>query len=273
MQEKIFITLITCDRPDFFKKSFTSLSNTIQEISSDDIKIDYVVVDDGLKPLPYYPINYIKTSGKKGVAFAKNRGIEVGLNRGFEHIFVMEDDIEIINSDIILEYIKMSNYTGIKHFNFALHGNGNLNPDGTPNVRKIVKYPNGKSISLYYNVLGAFSYYHASVLDDVGYMDEGYYNAMEHVKSTYDASLREFTTPWRWFVDITDSEQYLKDIVPDHQQSIIRDSNFQETFKKGLDRFIEQTGFSVVRNYGPEEPIISEKSCIDYLQKVFKKDN
>jgi soluble cytochrome b562 len=64
----------------------------------------------------------------------------------------------------------------------------------------------------------------------------------------------------------------LKDIVPDHQQSKIRnDSDFQNTFKKGLDRFIEQTGFSVVHGYGKSEPIISEEECLKNLRKIWKK--
>ena len=264
MKDKIGCGLITCSRPDFYKKSVTSLLDTVQALG-----IEYVVVNDGMEKLPFYPPLYIETTGRLGVATAKNLALRYLLDGGCEHCFILEDDVEIIDNSVFQKYIDASKATGIRHFNYGLHGNHNLNPDGTPNIRKTVKYPDGTEIDLYPNVLGAFSYYHRSVLEDVGLMDEGYFNALEHVKSTYDISLAGYTSPWRWFSDVHNSSEYLKDIVPDHEQSVIRNENFQEVFKKGLDRFIEQTGFSVVRGYGPAEPSISESECLDNLREIY----
>ena len=206
-----------------------------------------------------------------GVSKAKNIAFKHQLECDTTHCFILEDDVEIIDNSVFQKYIDTSKATGIKHFNFGLHGSGNLNPDGTPNIRKTVKYPDGTEIDLYPNVLGAFSYYHRSVLEDVGLMDEGYFNALEHVKSTYDISLAGYTSPWRWFADVHNSSEYLRDIVPDHEKSVIRNDNFQEVFKRGLDRFIEQTGFSVVRGYGPAEYIWSEKECLENLKHIYAK--
>lgn len=267
VKNKIGCALITCDRLDFYKKSCGSLLNSIKHKN-----IECVVVNDGIEKIKECEFSYIETTGKCGVSVAKNKGLEFLIKSGCEHIFLMEDDIQITNGEVFQAYIDASKKTGIKHFNYALHGNHNLNRFGEPDIRKTVKYPNGIEVDLYSNVLGAFSYYHIDVLNDIGLFDDGYYNAMEHVKHTYDASLKDYTTPWRWFVDIHNSTTYLKDIVPDHQQSKIRnDSDFQNTFKKGLDRFIEQTGFSVVHGYGKSEPIISEEECLKNLRKIWKK--
>ena len=264
MKDKIGVGLITCSRPEFYKKSATSLLDAVQ-----DLGLEYIVVNDSREKLPFYPPNFIETTGKEGVAKAKNKALRFLLDAGCYHIFLMEDDLQIIDNSVFQKYIDASKATGIRHFNHGMHGNHNLNPDGTPNIRKIVKYPDGTEIDLYPNVLGAFSYYHRSVLEEVGLMDEGYFNALEHVKSTYDISLAGYTSPWRWFVDVHNSSEYLQDIVPDHEKSVIRNDNFQEVFKRGLDRFIEQTGFSVVRGYGPSEPSISESECLKILKEIY----
>jgi GT2 family glycosyltransferase len=262
--EKIGCALITCDRPDFYKKSVTSLLDAVQ-----DKNIEYVVINDGLEKLPFYPPNFIETGGKKGVAVAKNKGLKFLIENGCTHLFLMEDDIFIKNNNVFEEYIKTSKYTNILHFNFACHGNHNKNQNGIFEERKIIQYPNGTKIKLYFNILGAFSYYHKKTIEQVGYIDENFYNAMEHVDHTYQIIKAGFHPPFRWFADIENSLDYLEDIVSDHQESKIRDKNFQNIFKKGLDFFIEKNKFSVVPNYGPIEIFENEKNVLDFLKKIF----
>lgn len=267
-KNNIGCALITCNRFDFFKKSLKSLYDASKHYENFEI----VVVNDGDEILEISQVELLNTTGKQGVARAKNLGFRHLLNRGCDHIFIMEDDIEIIDSSVFQKYIEASKATGILHLNYGLHGNHNLTSFNTPHVRKTVNYPDGTKINMYSNVLGAFSYYHRSVLEEVGLMDEGYFNALEHVKHTYDIFKAGYTTPWRWFADLYDSEKYLKDIVPDHKQSVIRNENFQEVFQNGLDRFIEQTGFSVVQGYGPPESSMSESECMTFLKSIYKKN-
>lgn len=264
---KIGVGLITCDRPDFFKKSFFSLFDIVQEMDN----IDYVIINDGKEKLPIYPINYIETDGYTGVAKAKNKALQYLIDNGCEHIFLMEDDIQIIDRNVFNLYINASIKTGIKHFNYGLHGNHNKTHLGEPNILRTIQYPNtDTSVDLYPNVLGAFSYYHIDVLKDVGLIDEDYYLSMEHVDHTYKASLKNYTSPWRYFADVHNSFEYLKDIVPDHQQSKIRNkSNFEEIFKNGLDLFIKKNGFSVVQGYGPPEEIVTMSDCITKLKEIY----
>jgi GT2 family glycosyltransferase len=267
--EKIGCALITCDRPDFYKKSLNSLLDAAQ-----DKNIEYVVINDGLDKLPLYPVNFIETGGKKGVAVAKNLGLKFLIDTGCTHLFLMEDDIEIVDNNVFSEYIKTSKKTGIKHLNFGLHGNHNRDSFGNPTIIKSINYGNNTIIDLYPNILGAFSYYHKSVIEKIGFIDEEYYLSMEHVDHTYKASLNNYTSPWRYFADIHRSHEYLIDIVPDHQQSKIRnESNFQEIFKKGLDLFIKKNGFSVVQGYGPKENFVDEKTCREKLKEIYHMTN
>jgi hypothetical protein len=257
--------IITCDRLDFFKKSHQSL------LACKDLGINIVVVNDGNEKLPNDIENVIETGGKKGVAIAKNLGLKFFLDKNLEHIFLMEDDIEILNNKIFELYINAQESTGIKHFNFGLHGNHNLDYLGRPNIRKTINYPNNTKINLYPNLLGAFSYYHVDTLREAGLMDESFYNALEHVDHTYQIIKKGYSPPFRWFADVEGSSAHLKDIVPDHQQSKIRnESDFQQTFKKALDTFISKNGFSVVQGYGPPEKLYSEKDCLENLKEIWK---
>lgn len=268
VKDKIGVSLITCDRPEFFKKSYSSL-----KFNHD---ISFTIVDDGetsIRDLIDFTeddnVHYIKTKGREGVAIAKNKGFQYLLDVGCEHIFIMEDDIEIVDKNIFNAYINTSKSTGLKHLNFGLHGNHNRDAYGNPIIIKTIDYGHTK-IGLFPNVLGAFSYYHRTVLENVGLMPTCYFNALEHVCQTYRASIKGYTSPWRYFADIHNSSEYIKDIVPDHQQSKIRnESNFQENFMKSLDIFIKNNGFSVVQGYGPSETIISEKECIEKLKEIY----
>lgn len=265
----IGVAIITCDRPHFFEQCEHSLIAASKIYGS----IKTVVVDDGLNPVKLSDkINHlVKTPGKIGVGKAKNLALKYLIESNCEHIFLLEDDIEITNTNVFDFYIKASLATGIKHFNFGLHGNHNLDPNGQPIIRKSVNYPDGTVVDLYPNILGALSYFHVDVLKDVGLMDETFFNALEHVDHTLQISLRGYHPPFRWFADVNGSSGYLKDIVANHEQSKIRsEQDFMENFRKNLDIFIQKNGFSVVTNYGPQETFTSEKDMLESLKQIWK---
>lgn len=263
--ERIGCALITCDRQDFYKKSCLSLMDVCNKKN-----IDYVIINDGSEKLPYYPPYYLETGGKKGVAVAKNLGLKFLLERNNEHIFLMEDDVEIIDDTVFEKYIEGYKNTGISHFNYGMHGNHNKDSFGNQLIRKTIQYPNKTKIDLYPNVLGAFSYYHKSCLDAVGLLDESYHNALEHVEHTLRIIQCELHPPFRWFADIHESSKLLKDILPDHKNSKIRsEEDFQKKFLKALDLFIKQTGFSVVQGYGPPEKNYTEEECLKQLKNIW----
>lgn len=267
-KNKIGVGIITCDREDFFNKSKKSLTEALKSYPDH----EFIIVNDGKTAIhsdEYYVTN---TGSNIGVGRAKNVAINYLINKKCEHVFLMEDDIEISDANVFNEYIKTANITGIKHLNYALHGNHNQDEFKNPIIRKTVNYPDNTKIDLYPNLLGAFSYYHISVIEEIGLIDPEYYNAMEHVDHTYRAIKAGYHPPFRWFADVHGSNKMLKDIVPDHQQSKIRnDADFQQTFKKGVDLFIDKQGFSVVGGYGPPEKHHSEEECIKVLREIWKR--
>ena len=105
------------------------------------------------------------------------------LSLSSQNLSMTDDDIQKMNDKVFDAYIKTSKATGLKHLNFGLHGNHNRDSYGNPTIIKTVNYGNGISIDLYPNVLGAFSYYHRSVLDDVGLMPTYYFDALEAVET------------------------------------------------------------------------------------------
>lgn len=269
---KIGLGLITCDRVEFFKQSYASVK---------DIKdIELVVIDDGYRTNVDFLIdqetnphvNFIKTTGKEGVGAAKNHALGFLLEEGCTDIFLMEDDIQVLDSSVFDLYITTSKATGIKHFNFGLHGNHNRDFTGTPTPRKIVNYPDGSKVILWPNVLGAFSYYHLDALAHVGLMDEQFYNALEHVDHTYQIIKAGYHPHFRWFADVVGAESMLQDIVPDHQQSKIRsEEDFVKNFLENHDRFVEKNKFAVVAGRGPAENNYTEEEVLESLKEIWKK--
>jgi len=266
---KIGLGLITCDRPEFFEKSFGSVKENYD--------ISFLVVDDGeesVRDLINWGedcnAHYIKTTGRTGVGAAKNKALKYLVECGCEHLFLMEDDIIVKDQAVFDAYINTSKAFGIKHLNFALHGNHNINHLGRPNIRKTIDLGTGQKISLYPNVLGAFSYYHISTIETCGYMDENFYNAMEHVDHTYQIIKAGMHPPFRWFADIHNSTDYLQDIVGEHKNSKIRSQeDFIKTFMTAVDYFIKKNGFSVVPNYGPPEQVTSYKETLQILRDIY----
>ena len=121
-------------------------------------------------------------------------------------------------------------------------------------------------MALYHNIYGAFSYYHRSVLDEIGLMDKRYYNAMEHVDHTMQAILKDFHPPFRWFADIKNSHHLLDEQDREHEKSEIREKDdWVERFQKGVGLFYEKFDVNVC---DPNETVASKKEVVEYLKKV-----
>lgn len=263
---KIGVGLITCDRKHFFQKSFSSV------VGNKDICL--VVVDDGkesnVEDIVDKNCFYIKTTGKEGVGKAKNYALKYLMEQNCEHIFLMEDDVEVLDQNVYNLYINASKSTGIKHFNFGLHGNHNRDLLQTPTPRKTVNYPDNTKVVLYPNVLGAFSYYHIDVLNAVGVMDEQFYNALEHVDHTYQIIKSGYHPYFRWFADVEGADKCLVDIVPDHQESKIRSQeDFVNNFLQNHERFVNKNKFAVVRGHGPIENNFTEQEVLLNLKQIW----
>ena len=239
---------------------------------------NFVIVNDGT---PYDKSSYpeqahiIQHETNKSVGAAKNSALKYLIDLGCEHIFIMEDDILIKDEKVFEEYIKHSVISGIKHMNFALHGPANkkgstgfksledrTDVDGEPNPRMIIPYPENIKISLYPNCVGAFSYYHRSVLEKIGLFDPVFKNAWEHVEHTYQTIKSGFHPPFWYFADISNSSDFLTDIPNSIKESTIaRTPEWNDNFRRGTDWYKKKHGFTPT-----ETPLVNQEIVINSIK-------
>lgn len=110
-----------------------------------------------------------------GVAYAKNWLIEELMKRGCDYIFIMEDDIEILDRKAIVGYLAAHKLTNIPHLNFHGHGD-NLVMNYLWKDGPLVFWP---------NAVGAWSFYTRECIEQVGLMDENFHNAYEHIEHSW----------------------------------------------------------------------------------------
>jgi GT2 family glycosyltransferase len=250
-KDKIGVGIITCDRPEYLKDLLESLDR--------DFIDRLIIIDDGNKKVltEHDKVDYINhTSGRIGVGKAKNIAMKYLLDEGCEHIFILEDDCTIKDCNVFKLYIDAYRETGIKHFNFGpaspwnriqekpeiignLSKRGEASQLGEPNPKMVINYNNDVSISLYEHIVAMFSYYHASVLNEVGLMNERFYNAWEHVEHTFRIIKNGDYTPFWWFADVTGSEDYIKEQENEKANTSLakNEEEFMKRVQKGLDVF------------------------------------
>lgn len=242
----IGVGIITCDRPEFFKKCYDSIpKDAIDQlviVNDGEQDVNHIVPDEE-KHQSYY-IRHTKPY--HGVGLSKHQAIEHLLNRECEHIFLIEDDIVVTNPNVFDKYISASKETGIKHFMFGYHGPANKNgiSKGTPAPKWKFKY-NKNIIVLNQHCVGAFCYYHKDCFDVVGNFDLGFNNAFEHIDHSYRIAKEGLTTPyWNW-ADIYRSWEFLDELACSEENSSIRPrSDWQKNIQLGYDLFKQKHNYT-----------------------------
>lgn len=257
-KEKIGLGIITYNRQEFFTQCYNSIDKT---------KIDeLVVVNDGT---PYTNVNIdcsiIQHSVNKGVGVSKNDAMKHLMSKNCKYIFLIEDDIIIKNNNVFQAYIDAYNITGIKHMMYGYHGPANKQ-NHIPSPRLIVEYKNGVKISLNQHCVGAFCFYTKEVLDKVGYNDEVFVNAWEHVEHSYRIVKEGYLPGYWWWPDITNSNEYLDEIACSEVSSTIRpQNNWQFNIQKGAQHFIKKHKLSPV-----QIPDTDVQTIQTNLRKIYK---
>lgn len=220
MNNRIGVGIITCNREGLFKKCLEAMPES-------DVM---VVINDGE---PYSnniydskPIKLIQHKKNCGVGISKNEALRYMMNYKCSHLFLCEDDVAIINPVVFEQYIKAAKSSGILHFNFAYHGPYNKDKQGNPNPKKIVGYKENINIAFHSHLAGAFSYYTSQILDEVGFIDERFKNAFDHLDHTCQIIKAGYYPPFWWFADIAESYNYIMDLDPDLSRSVIRRNRF-----------------------------------------------
>jgi glycosyltransferase involved in cell wall biosynthesis len=242
MNTKIGVGIVTCNRSEFFKQCVNSIPNVDT----------LIVVNDGT---PYdsnvYPSTVkeiIQHNTNKCVGISKNEIMRYLVQDKCQFIFLMEDDIFIKNPNVFEQYIKTGEVFGTWHLNYALPGGSyNVHPQtGQYIIRKVIEDDeSGMELYLYPNCTGALSFYQRGIIKQVGYMDERYKNAMEHVDHTYKIIKAGLHPPFWWFADIAKSWEYIGNITKSDEGSEIRKdkTQWQKNFNEACAWFRHKHGY------------------------------
>lgn len=266
--EKIGCGIITCNRPELLKKLYDSITT----LSLHNVIDEIVIINDGEKINDAFEyVEVINNSKNLGVAKSKNKAFRHLLDQKCDHIFIIEDDMYIKDPKVFEKYIETSKVTGIQHFNYSQHGVGNKKwPENSlswsvPNPRVVIDYGSVK-LPLYPHCVGAFSYYSKKCLENVGLIDERYYNACEHVDHTFEIIKAGMHPPYWFFADIENSWEYLGDKEWSiEQSSILSNPNARDNIQKSDKIFLEKHG-----HLPTQTPLVDMKEVGKSLKEIGK---
>jgi hypothetical protein len=230
---KIGVAIITFNRPEYYKKVLEKIPKN---------KIDHlIVVNDGnnIYAKDTDADCVIKNNNQLGVAKSKNIALKVLIEKyECEYLFIVEDDVIILDENVFDVYIDTANVFGIHHLNFEkVAGN-----------EKTLKYsyeaPSGHSIGVYHNPQGAFSFLHSNIIKKLGYFDENYINAFEHIDLEYNLAKNKVAPPFWYFPDVLNSDKLLTTIEGSNENSTITDKEkYRENWDKSAEYFVKKHGF------------------------------
>lgn len=215
---KIGLGVCTYNRPEYFAQCITGVQRHLFDVA--DVIFVYNDGSDKQHAKRYKEIRqtlpekieYKHNPTNLGVAHAKNYLLKRMVDAGCDYMFLLEDDIVPQSPKAITEYVRLSKLSGIEHFLFAHHGK--------ENEGKL--YLDTKGVQLYTACIGAYCMYTRKVIDQVGYFDENFKNAFEHVEHTFRVSRAGLTTPFPTYPDVKKSKDYLREIPQSIENSSIR---------------------------------------------------
>jgi GT2 family glycosyltransferase len=212
---KIGLGIVTCDRAGYFKRAIESVNDHLIK------KVDVALVyNDGIKllrPEPSEPWQIKQGKPYQGVAHAKNWLLRTMLEQGCTHLFIMEDDMEVVSPQLLSIYIAAARMNKMPHLNFSQHG---------PNTKIPLVAGNGV-LEYWPNCCGAFSYYTRQIIEEHGFMDENFKGAYEHVEHTWRIYKKIF--PYGVYPDVVGSTDYIRE-----QKDALKNSTGPTDRKKRL---------------------------------------
>jgi GT2 family glycosyltransferase len=286
MNKKIGIGIVTCNRPKFLHKLLSTLQPCLGDKPHNYIN-EWVIVNDGIpqeKPTEALWATWINNPENLGVAKSKNKILRYLLNQKCDYIFVIEDDVEILDCNIFRKYIQAHELSGIHHFNygpgspfnrvqkhiqnFDLHNRHLLDQDTEPNPKMIIQYNQDCEIALYEHTVAMFSFFTAEALQKVGLFPEVYSNCWEHVDHTYQIIKANLHPPFWWFADVANSHKLLKVSDSAIQESAIAKDN-EQWMKNVLDgREIYKSRHG---HYPNQPPLTSKQEVISVIKTLKSK--
>jgi hypothetical protein len=262
---KIGAAIIACDRLEYTKQCAQSLLTNKGPLT------DIILINDGIKiPDGEIPEGIEIMNNRppyQTVGVAKNNAIRTLINRGCEHLFLIENDILIKTPEVWQKYVDTANASGITHLNFGYHGPANRTSDySKPNPRYIVEYPNNVKVALNMHSVGAFSYFNSKFIKQAGVHDEYFRNAWEHVELCQRGIAKGLLPAFWWFPDVEGSDDMLAEIPGSIQNSsITHTEKWTDNMKRGADYYRKKHGVSAVEN--SDTPL---QTVLEKLKNIYK---
>jgi GT2 family glycosyltransferase len=274
---KIGVGIITCNRNEFLEGLLASLPKHVID--------ELVIVNDGKAENQIkVPGTWLQNEVNLGVGKSKNKAMKHLYEKGCDYIFIIEDDMIIKEESVFQKYINACKESGIQHFNygpgspfnrkqhikdFDLHNRHLLDQHTDPNPKLIIEYNNNVKIALYEHTVAMFSFFTRKVLEEVGFIDEAYYNAWEHVDHTYCIIKAGYHPPFWWFADIADSEKYLTEAPGAIDNSSIANKSDQwlKNVTKGREIYLKKHG-----HYPNMPPTKTKEQVLQSLKDIKKNE-
>lgn len=261
---KTLVGIVTRNDENNFRLCELSLNRYYDKAFEVIDNVDFLIVNDG-RSFPYtrfFDEQIINHPRVKHNSACFNQILRKAVNEEYDHIFILMDNIEILDAGVFTQYIKTAEESGIPMLNFGLSAVPSRANEMQPNSRAIFNYTREIGITLNLDTTSSFAYLHRGVVDKIGYFDERYKSVLEWADYTYRAVEAGYSTPWGWFPDIVNSEKYLKvnksnDAVPGLRSRIMHAAGL---FKHK---------FSLLPEHLPQVPLESVKTEL----KIIKEKN
>lgn len=230
---KIGFGIVTYNRPQYLQKVWKEAQYNILPyvdefmVYNDGSTVDYKRPFSKMSQVTKVAI--VDEKQNRGVAYAKNQLLKQ-LSKNNDFVFIMEDDILPVSPKVIPTYLAAYKMTGIDHLMFAHHGPANSHAVDIQGP--IVWWP---------NCVGAFTFYTKDILDKVGFMDEGFKNAWEHVEHSWRI-LKSHNVPYGYWPDVLGSETLLKEIPGSIDKSSIGKQDTPERLRVIVDGLLYWKG-------------------------------
>lgn len=256
---KIGVGILTYNRPNYYKQ-------VLERIPKDKIGT-LVVVNDGVKSYvtPHPKIDHIiLNKEQKGVSKSKNLLLKHLIESGCEHLFIIEDDILIKDSNVFAAYIKAANSTGIHHLCYEKIA------ENQKTLKFVLEQPDGVKIGFYHNPQGAFMYINANLIKKLGFFDENYLNAFEHIDFAVNLIQKFVAPPFWYFPDLLNSEEYLSDIPGSSEDSSITNKEkYKENWEAAALYFTQKWKFFTSQI--PDKGVENLKTSLIELQNHYSR--
>jgi len=238
---KVGCGITTFNRCDYFKQSFNSAIDKLKNV----VDVWCVYEDHSTKDAKEYNeffkeidtkypfVKIFRPESNGGVAKAKNTLLKYMMSEDCDYLFTQEDDIIIKDEKAVTGYIEATKQSGFSHLCFAYHGP--MNQGGPLYSDQWLEYHGA--------CIGAWCLYTKEIIEKVGYFDENFKNAWEHVEMTKRIGDEGFCPPFGLFIDATGSKDWLEEIPGSIDNSAIRPLNdWKDNIDKGLEYWKSKDG-------------------------------